>query len=51
MDLAEIEAALEALRRKLGKRENQAGFARNVEALKAQIAALEAERAALETAP
>ena len=47
LDLAAIEAALADLRRKLAKRENQAGFARNVEALKNRIAELEAERAAL----
>jgi len=44
METAAVDAELADLRRKLSKREDQAGFARNVEALKARIAALEAER-------
>ena len=48
MDLAEIDAALVDLRRKLSKRRDQAGYADNVAAVEARIAELEAERAALE---
>ena len=47
MDLAAVEAALAELRRKLSKREDQPGFARNVEALKSRIAELEDERTVL----
>lgn len=45
MDRAAIDAALEDLRRKLAKRRDTAGFARNVQALSERIAELEAERA------
>jgi hypothetical protein len=51
METAAIDAELADLRRKLAKREDQAGFARNVEALRARISLLEAERAALEPTP
>lgn len=45
MDPAALDAALDDLRRKLAKRRDQAGFARNIRALTDRIAELEAERA------
>lgn len=47
MDAAALSAALDDLRRKLAKRRNQAGFARNVQALETRIAELQADRAVL----